>query len=182
MAIYFEKYGLCFRTVDVNDAEFILSLRTNIHLARFLSATPSDIEQQKKWIEDYQKREKQNLEFYFVAQNINGEMYGLNRLYNFNDNSFEAGSWIYKEHLNFSISIFGDFAVRDYGFEVLQFPFCRFEVRKENHSVVKYHHRFKPTLVKEDELNYYFILSYENYALHRDKLLKMIGNGVITTS
>jgi hypothetical protein len=70
--------------------------------------------------------------------------------------------------------ILGDLAIRDYGFEVLKFRNCHFEVRKENLTVVRYHRNFAPELTGEDDLNYYFKLSYENYLIQRTKLLKFL--------
>ncbi|GHT19299.1 hypothetical protein AGMMS4957_03240 [Bacteroidia bacterium] len=61
-----KKFGASKRFVDVRDAAFILELRLNERLARFLSPTGSDVKAQEQWIERYKLREKNNDEFYFV--------------------------------------------------------------------------------------------------------------------
>lgn len=172
----FNKYGLTFRTVVEEDAAFILELRNNELLSRFLSPTNNDVEQQKEWIRAYKQREEQNEEVYFVSLDDKGDRLGLNRLYNYDKNSFEIGSWIYKPGLDMSVAILGDLTARDYGFETLGFLSCRFRVRKINVSVIKYHLGFNPQRTGESELDYYFELGYDGYKIYRNKLLKMLTN------
>lgn len=173
----FTKYGLHFRTVEEDDAAFIVELRNDEVLSRFLSPTSPDVNDQKDWIRNYKHREERNEEAYFVSLDENGGRQGLNRLYNYDDDCFEIGSWLYKSGLDMSVAILGDLAARDYGFEILGFTKCTFEVRKANLSVVKYHLGFKPEKFRETDIDYYFRLSYENYKKQRDKLLKILLNG-----
>jgi len=172
------KYDVKKRFVEVNDAQFILELRLDEKLGRFLSYTDDDISLQEDWINNYKKREKNGLEFYFIYVNSTGKPFGLSRIYNINDNSFEVGSWLFSKDSPEGLSVLGDLCARDFAFNKnKEFTFCRFEVRKDNRSVVNYHKRFNPTLVGEDELNYYFELSREKYELFRDRILKIYDNG-----
>jgi len=172
----FTRYGLTFRTVEEADASFILALRTDAVLSRFLSSTEPGIATQKEWIREYKKRENRNEEVYFVSLNWQGERQGLNRLYNYKDDCFEIGSWLYKAGLDISVPVLGDLAARDYGFERLGFACCNFGVRKDNLAVLKYHQGFKPEKTGESELDYYFRLSYDDYKTHRNKLLKLLNH------
>lgn len=165
------------RTVEEDDADFIVALRTNENLAKHLHSTPPDIEAQKAWIRAYKEREREKKEFYFIAETYNGEKLGLNRLYNFDQDAFEIGSWIFKRGLPESTPIIADIATRDFAFEQLQFNKCKFNVRKENKSVVRYHQLFKPKLIGDDELNYYYELDFDTYSFYRQKILKLINHG-----
>ena len=60
------KYGLHARFVIESDAEFILSLRTNPMLSRFLHSTDNDVEKQKIWIRNYKERERNGTDYYFI--------------------------------------------------------------------------------------------------------------------
>ena len=60
-----KRYGISVRLVEEDDAEFILKLRTNRKLSRYLHKTDADIEKQIQWIRNYKKRE---LELYFNKQ------------------------------------------------------------------------------------------------------------------
>lgn len=165
------------RMVEEEDAEFIVALRTNENLAKHLHNTSPDIETQKAWIRAYKEREREQEEFYFIAEAYNGERLGLNRLYNFEGDTFELGSWIFKRGLPESTPIIADIATRDFAFEQLRFNKCKFNVRKANTSVIRYHQLFKPRLVKEDDLNNYYELDFDTYSFYKQKLLKLIKYG-----
>ncbi len=60
-----EKYGLHVRLVREEDAEFILQLRTDPLLSRFLHATKNNLQKQKEWIRDYKLREAKGEDYYF---------------------------------------------------------------------------------------------------------------------
>jgi hypothetical protein len=173
----FEKYGLQFRSVQTEDAAFIHGLRTNEKLARHLSKTSAEIADQEKWIGEYEEREKIGMEYYFVCEN-KGEKMGLNRVYEIKEDSFEIGSWIFKEHIEEAIPILGDLTIRAFGFSVLKSvkKHCTFNVKKQNLKVLRYHKMFNPEIVAEDEENYYFKLSEENFIKQKDKLLKILGH------
>ena len=61
-----EKYGLKARLVEEQDAAFILSLRTDPKLSRFLHPTENDEEKQRAYIRGYKEREKQGKDYYFI--------------------------------------------------------------------------------------------------------------------
>ena len=174
---YFKRYGITQRFVTEADAQFILQLRLDERLSRFLSPTKNDITNQIDWIQGYKKRESEGKEFYFITVDEKGERFGVNRLYNFNNYSFEVGSWLFKDGTPGSMSILSDLATRDFGFEELGFKTCRFEVRKGNLTVLNYHQKFLPEIVAEDENNIYFELSKDNYDLFKNKLLKIYCHG-----
>ena len=171
------KFGLFFRTVEESDAEFIVSLRTDPKLSRHLSHTENNLQSQKDWIARYKEREKQGEEYYFIFENESGEKLGVNRLYNFSEDSFELGSWLFKSNNNGMFPVLADIIARDFGFEKLGFSYCVFEVRKENKSVIKYHLRYNPSVTGEDELNKYFKLHHSDFKKEKDKILKVLGYG-----
>lgn len=168
-----DKYGIQLRFAEIKDAEFILSLRTNSNLNQYLSFTSNDIDKQIEWLINYKLRETHKLEYYFIAE-MNGIAYGTTRLYNFDEESFETGSWLFSRETPTGVSIKADIMGREFGFETLKAKYCRFEVRKENKSVVRYHLGYKPNLINEDELNFYFTLTQEDFNSHKNKLLKFI--------
>jgi RimJ/RimL family protein N-acetyltransferase len=165
------------RFVEEGDASFIVSLRTDAKLGRFLSPTDPDVERQKKWIECYKERERAGEEFYFIFIGDDDTRYGVSRIYNIDpkERIFEVGSWLFVPDSPVGLAVLADLCARDYAFDRLGFDYCRFEVRKENKSVVNYHKKFDPELIGEDELNFYFRLSKEKYIARRDQMLKIYG-------
>ena len=168
-----DKYGIQLRFATINDADFILSLRTDPNLNQHLSFTSNDNNKQVEWLTNYKLREEKKQEFYFIAE-IDGIAYGTTRLYNFDEESFETGSWLFSQETPAGVAIKADIIGREFGFESLKAKYCRFEVRKENKSVVRYHLGYKPNLINEDELNFYFTLAQEDFNIHKNKLLKFI--------
>lgn len=164
------KYGIKLRLVEESDAEFILSLRTNPLLNKYISATSNFLADQIVWLKEYKKLELAGSEFYFVAEDLKGEKYGTIRLYNFKGDSFEIGSWVFLPNSPIGMAIKAHFVAIETGFNHLNADFCRLEIRKKNKSVLQYIKDFKTSLVDEDDLNYYFILSKENFYMRMRKL------------
>lgn len=89
-----DKYGLHVRLVNEDDAEFIVKLRTDEKLGKYIHSTSPDIEQQKEWIREYKKREADGLDYYFIFYK-DGEPFAVNRLYHMDvPGHFTSGSWI----------------------------------------------------------------------------------------
>lgn len=169
----FSKYGITLRTVTEQDAQFILDLRTDPDLNEFISSTSNDINQQIDWIRKYKEREINNQELYFITLDNNGNKCGTTRLYNFRNNKFELGSWIFLKEAPFGVSIKADILSKEIAFEELKFDTCTFEVRKKNLSVIKYHKMYQPAIIGECEKNWYFELSKENFNLYKTKFLNL---------
>ena len=60
---YLTRYGVDTRLVVESDAEFILSLRTDTFLTRFIHSTENNLEKQIEWIRNYKEREKEGREY-----------------------------------------------------------------------------------------------------------------------
>ena len=67
----------------VHDAEFILSLRQNTELNRFVSHVSPSLFAQKKWLEEYKSRELTGDEFYFIIRGPDMKPLGTVRIYDF---------------------------------------------------------------------------------------------------
>jgi hypothetical protein len=170
------KYGLLFRFVEITDAEFILSLRTDDKLSLYLNKTSQNIQDQINWINDYKKREVNKEEFYVICCSPDNEIkFGVNRIYNIKNNSFEIGSWLFRSNIGNSIAIVSDLFCRSFFFNQTNFTKCVFEVRRKNKKVLKYHKMFSPRIISEDENNFYFELDKDNFIKHKNKLIKLLG-------
>lgn len=166
------RYGITLRLITLEDAEFIVNLWANNPLVRiFISATLPTIESQSQWIEIYKKKEQLGLDYYFVAQDLNGKPYGTVRLYNFDEKSFELGSWIFMPNAPFGMAVKTHIIGLSTGFELSKTDYCRVTVRKANTKVLNYLNNFTPIMTKENDVDYYFLLSKENFDHFKDKIL-----------
>jgi RimJ/RimL family protein N-acetyltransferase len=82
-------YGL--RPVELDDAEFIVALRTcDPQRVRYLHPIPPDTEQQRRWLRSYFERQN---DYYFVVENRDSRCrHGLVGIYNI-DPVVQTGEW-----------------------------------------------------------------------------------------
>jgi hypothetical protein len=173
-----EKYGLKYRLVEIEDAEFIVKLRTSKRLSRYIHSTSNDVAKQVNWIESYKERERIGREYYYVFENNEKIRFGISRIHDIEvyKHRFSHGSWIFSPTAPFGVSILGDIIVREIGFEILELKEEFFDVRKKNINVLKYHRGYNPSVVKEDELNIYFRLVDEDFEAGKRQYLKILRN------
>lgn len=155
------------RLVEESDAEFILNLRTNPKLSPYISYTSDNILNQIQWIRNYKIKEMQGLEYYYIATDQHNNKYGTIRLYDFDGNSFELGSWIFMPNSPLGMAVKAHFIGLEMGFQFLNMDYCRIRVRKKNIGVVRYIENFKPISTVQDEMDIHFTLSKDNFHNHQ---------------
>lgn len=157
------RYGISLRLVEIDDAEFIVSIRNDEQKKRFISPSCTNIESQRAWLQDYKTREHEDKEYYFIASE-NGVPFATYRGHPITEKIVTGGSWVtkpgYSKWLN---SIKVDILMKELVFTEWGFEEARFDVRKENKSVVKYHMLFNPAVIDETDLDIYFSLSKQNF-------------------
>ncbi len=162
--------------VQENDAQFILELRLDPKLSKYISKTDREISKQIEWIKRYKLRENHNLEYYFVIiENVNKEKIGTVRIYNFTKNRYTSGSLLIKKGspLNYFIEIYQ--ICTDFAFETLSFIECTFTHRKANQKIIDFNTRFGARKYGEDELNVHFILNKQMFQKNRMKMLDLVN-------
>ncbi|WP_323932087.1 GNAT family N-acetyltransferase [Aeromonas hydrophila] len=173
----FKAKTISFRLIDVGDAEFILSLRTDGRLNRHLSQTSSSLEQQRDWIKNYKERENQGDEYYFIIyRNDNNEAVGTVRLYDFihDKKSFCWGSWILNENKTKYAAMESAFLVYQIAFEKLGFERAHFDVRRENVKVIAFHQKMGAEVVSENDLDLFFEIEKNAISDARNKLSRFL--------
>lgn len=167
------------RLVEEEDAEFILGLRTNATLNRYLNSTAPSIDDQKKWIKAYKSREAKGEEFYYIVME-NGYKRGVYRIYNINRVSFTVGSWLFEGCSNLQLPILTDLLMGDIGFYNLKKKVLLFDVRKENRKVLQYHALKLPLHYNDDEHNSYFLLTEIQWETAKNNILAFFGVDIKT--
>ena len=153
---------------NIEDAEFILSLRENPDLNKFISYVDSNIEKQTQWLVNYKKRECIRTKFYFIIKDINNEDLGTVRLYDFQTGSFCWGSWVVNPNAPRKTAIESALNVYEFAFNVLGFSQSHFDVRNENLKVIEFHKRMGAKVIKSDSLDTYFVFEKSAYEITRD--------------
>lgn len=125
------KYGLFCRLADETDCEFILQLRTDSVLSRYIHVTDNNLESQLEWMRKYKLRERKGEDYYFIFL-YQGSRVGVCRLYNIEDSHFTFGSWLFKKDAPFFCSAGGAIIAREIAFETLDF---KIEIDKDGTNV-----------------------------------------------
>jgi len=162
------------RLVEEEDASFIVGLRNNPKLNRYLSQTSASVDNQINWIRNYKIKEQNNEEFYFIVFE-NGLRKGLYRLYHINSASFTIGSWLFDSCENKNLPILTDLLMGDIGIYGLNKPVLLFDVRKDNRKVIRYHALKNPLLYTVDELNYWYLLRVEEWETSKTNVMSYFG-------
>lgn len=147
------------RLVEEKDANFILNLRNNKELSKFISSTNIKLEEQIKWIKDYKIRENKKEEFYFIVETKDGTPCGTVRIYNINYESKETtwGSFILdkirpngasNEVIKLSLKFIS---------ENLKLEKVYLDVRKGNCKATHIYEKNGFLRIMEDEENYYYL-------------------------
>lgn len=160
------------REVEIDDAAFILSLRTDEKKSRFLHKTENNIQKQIDYIKRYKTLEN---EWYFIIENKSHNPIGTVRIYDVRPPIFTGGSWLMKDGVSPEETIEGDLILKRYAFETLGFEKSCFDVRKKNKKVVRYHKMCGAKIVDENELDFFFELTKSDYENIKNKLCEMIG-------
>lgn len=175
-----DKYGLTARFVEEKDTNFIIRLRTDPVLGKWIHETSSDYEMQVNWIREYKKRERKGEDYYFIFFK-DGEPVGLNRIYHIHDTTFTTGSWVFKPGIPFECCIIASIMVRELAFEYLGLDYEHaFDgVHVENKKVIKFNHMMglKDLSLHEDVKGTYIeqSLTKEDFEKNKPRMLKLIG-------
>lgn len=166
-----DRYGLHVRLVREEDAEFIVRLRTDSRMSRYIHSTSDSVEKQRQWIVDYRQRESEGKEYYFIFS-IDHENVGLARLYNIENGKFTSGSWLSCSEV-IGGGVLCDILSREIAFELYPDSINYFDIRKGNRNVIRYAQSYHPTLYKEDEENLYFFTDKKNFEKYKQLYLRM---------
>lgn len=156
---------LVFRNANVNDAQFILSLRTDLEKNRYLSQVSGDITDQQAWLATYAESEDQA---YFIIE-YQSIPIGTVRLYDQQGNSFSWGSWILANNRPSHAALESALMVYAYAVDHLGFMASHFDVRKGNERVWQFHERFGARRIFENLLEYQYQIGLDDIHSARKK-------------
>lgn len=170
----YNKYGLHARLVNESDSEFILSLRTDSELGKFLNNTDSVLNNQLEWIREYKKREELGQDLYFIYYK-DDEPIGVNRIYEINADSATTGSWVCKPNLPFELPILTVIMIREIFYDLLNLNNEYFDVRKENKKVQRFQKMFGAKEIKSNDLDIFYSLNKQDFTITKLNMLNRLN-------
>lgn len=163
-----------FRDAGVDDAAFILSLRTDTEKNRYLSSISGALADQQAWLERYARSENQA---YFIIE-YQGVPIGTVRLYDPQADSFCWGSWILVNSRPSHAAMESALMVYAYAVDHLGFSSAHFDVRKGNERVWQFHERFGGVRVSETPQDYHYRISLAAISASRLRYKKFLDGTV----
>ena len=173
------RYGISFRLVTEEDASFILQLRTDEKLKRFIHDTDNDVNKQIEWIKAYKERESAGKEYYFVVS-CDGDDIGVIRIYNIHEKTFTVGSIIMKPDSPLYGVLATTIIAKEIAFETLgmELEDCCDGVHVDNKQVIKLSLSWGKTEYRRimDVKGEYiaFLLTKEDYLKVKPKKLRQL--------
>lgn len=168
------KYGIKCRLATEEDSAFIISLRTNDKLSKYLHHTDDDLEKQKEWMRNYELRRAVGEDYYFLYT-FNDKPFAVNRISNITNISATGGSWLCVPGTYPEVSIASLILMRDIIFEVLEKDFDLFDVQVGNTQVRKLHLKMGAKKIGETGNQENFSLSKIDYFIKRGYFLELLG-------
>jgi len=148
------------RTAKSSDAEFILSLRLDKQLSKFLKPTDPSVEKQRQWIE--RKQWKKN-DYHMIIVNKKGLKLGVIAIYDIRNDIFNGGRWILSRNCPLYVAIGSCYLLYDFAFNTLNLKEGRFEIRKGNKKVLSFHKTIGAVITSEDDTFVYISYLKEEF-------------------
>lgn len=157
--IRLETENLYLDLVREEDAEFILELRNNPDLNKYISYTDVSLEKQKDWIKKYKEREKEEKEFYFIIRIKNTLLKcGTVRIYNITEENVTWGSFILNRERPDGASYEVIKETLKFIFNLLKINTVLLDVKKENYKAIHIYEKSGFKKFDEDKENFFYIL------------------------
>lgn len=169
-----ERYGLKVRLATEADTSYIMSLRTDPELSKFIHKTDNDIQKHLEWFRKYKQREAESRDYYFIY--FKGDRpVGLNRIYNVYEYYGTIGSWLCSPDNEVEVSISTHILLHDIIFEILGLELTLFDVRKGNKKVWKLHEMTGAKRVGESDIDFYYVTTKNEFINKKDSLVEILG-------
>ena len=158
--------NLYLKEVNINDVDYILKLRTDKSLSKYLNHTANDRRKQIRWLREYFIRRKKKDEFYFIFQIKNKSYYknlGFSRIIKIKNDTFHFGGWILQKNNKPWIALECCLAIYEYAFNYLNYKKCLLWINLKNLDVIKYHKSLGAKFVKKDKKEIFLKFNLRDY-------------------
>ena len=168
------------RLATMDDSSFIFETRSDPKASTFLGGEPSSLFEQQAWMAGYMSRHAAGREYYFVICDAkSNSACGLLRLYNFQAEQCEWGSWVLIDARPTGAAIQSAYLSFQFSFSVLRLKSTKLYVSKQNVRALRLYRLFGFSISHELPEDYEMILrssTFFSQEAHWAKLLA--GTGV----
>ena len=162
------------RPVKEDDSEFIVSLRNDSRLSRYISKSADSIEAQRQWIIEHLKRRELGAEYYFIACDLQGNPWGTVRIYNIENDECTCGSWVMIPGTPIEVTLESYLLPLAFAFEILSMRVLHIDVRRENTRVWRWHELCGAVFIRENELDRFYDYTPAVYPVAKKRVYSII--------
>ena len=166
-----EGPNLTLRFIQLEDAGYVHSLRTNPAYNLHLSEVRGTVDDQRSWIKAYKAREAEFRELYYVIERKDGTRCGVVRLYDIATEIFTWGSWILDYNKTRKAALESGLLVYMIAFDNLGLSKAEFSVHSENTNTLAFHRRFGAIETHQTDQDIYFTYPRERFVADRARYL-----------
>ncbi len=159
---FIEKYGLKVRLVNENDADFIVSLRSDPNKTKYMVTLNHEIESQIRWMKEYKKREKEGLDYYFIYSSLNNKPIGVNRLSHINcrEKTAVTASWITIGGLIYEPFLM-QLILNEIAFNLLEINILKGQIHIKNNKLIRFFELFDAKF-EDNGTDFYHTITLKN--------------------
>ena len=164
--------NLYLKEVNLKDANYILKLRTDKLLSKYINPTPKNIKKQYEWLKKYLHRRKNKKEYYFIFQIKKKTLYenlGFARIVKIKNDTFHFGGWILQRNTKPWIALECCLSIYEYAFNYLNYKKCLLWINLNNIDVIKYHKFLGAKFLKKDKKEIFLKFDTKNYIKLKSK-------------
>ena len=151
------------KEVTIKDVNYILKLRTNKNLSKYLNPTSNNKKDQIAWLKKYFLRRKVGKEFYYIFQLSNKKKLGIGRIIHLKKNLFHFGGWILEKNAKPGIALECCLSIYEYAFNYLKYKKCLNWINIENRKVINYHKILGSVFFKKTKNEIFLEFSKKSY-------------------
>jgi len=146
------------RTAQKSDAGFILKLRLNPRLNKFLHKTDPSFDKQRIWIAEKKKAPD---DYHMIIQSLDGKRLGVVALYeiDWNKKTFTWGRWVISRDAPIYTAGESMTLVYHFAFNILKLKLALIPVYRDNRRIVAFHKGYGAKEIKKDKNCGYFRFS-----------------------
>ena len=149
--------SLILREATIADAAFIVALRCDPQLSRFIKRTDPSVAAQEVWLREYPLRPD---DYLFVCDDLSGKSWGTMHIACVHGTAFDPGSWIFRADAPVGASVEAFLLVCRFGFDRLGCDMATFYVRRANEHVWRFHESCGAIRSHEDADYFYYSLDH----------------------
>ena len=146
--------NLYLKEVSIKDVNYILKLRTDKFLSKYLNHTPKNKNKKLVWLKEYIIRRKNKTEFYFIFQlkkKTNFKNLGFARIIKLKKDTFHFGGWILQKNTKPWVALECCLSIYEYAFNHLNYKKCLLWINLKNLDIIKYHKFLGAKYIKKDK-------------------------------